>query len=182
MNYITTNIYIYIMTRFLILIIIVVLLTWLIFRSTTYERFTSEESNEAIANLASLYNDKHLTVNKIQLGGKWLLSGTGNDDWLRFKDPNTEKYHGGIAVGKLYVDNAGGELNAKLNSLASGLQNSINNVNNRVNEARAYADQQIQNSRINCDWSGWRLSHGVHSNDDYRLYCNNGKVTDIRKK
>lgn len=47
----------------------------------------------------------HVTQ-KLQLGGKWLLSGIGdadhNDEWLRLFDPGNTGYFGGFAAGKLW--------------------------------------------------------------------------------
>ena len=49
----------------------------------------------------------NLKANKVQLGDKFLLSGVGdahaNDDWLRMFDKDNKGYHGGIAMGKLWV-------------------------------------------------------------------------------
>jgi hypothetical protein len=48
-----------------------------------------------------------LKASKLQLGDKFLLSGTGdahgNDDWLRMFDKDNKGYKGGIAMGKLWV-------------------------------------------------------------------------------
>ena len=88
-------------------------------------------SDEAIQNLASLYNTDQLTIGKInatgkveseqiqskfiktdrlQLGDKWILTGSGkdaagvDDTWLRFMNPGQTKEPagGGIAVGTIY--------------------------------------------------------------------------------
>jgi hypothetical protein len=47
-----------------------------------------------------------LETQKLQLGGKWMLSGVGdahgNDEWLRLFDFKGSGYHGGFAAGKLW--------------------------------------------------------------------------------
>ena len=46
-------------------------------------------------------------TDKLRLGDKWLLSGTGdaqgNDDWLRLLALNNSSYYGGFAAGRLYT-------------------------------------------------------------------------------
>lgn len=95
-------------------IIIVIFLIILFIKLLNYnnkEKFSEHltlQSDEAIQNLASLYNNNKITVDRLQLGDKWLLSGVGdgyaNDDWLRFlKTDGSSGYYGGIATGKLWV-------------------------------------------------------------------------------
>ncbi|QKF94364.1 hypothetical protein QKU48_gp0906 [Fadolivirus algeromassiliense] len=140
------------------------------------ESFTSDE---AVKNVASLYNQNQLTVsnltttgdatipnakiNKLTLGTKWLLSGVGdnaaNDDWLRLTNTLGQPYAGGFAAGRLY--------DARVGDLADV-----------VNNLRA----EINNSRPNCNWSGWNVVCGGCTNerDDYAMYCENGKLTTIK--
>jgi hypothetical protein len=48
-----------------------------------------------------------LTVGRLLLGQKWVLSGTGdahaNDDWLRLFHVSGSGYYGGLAAAKLYT-------------------------------------------------------------------------------
>jgi hypothetical protein len=141
------------MKKLLVVIIITVLIGLLLFRPLKTNEGLAVEgltSDEAIKNIASIYNtDKMAVTNlnvtgeevansiktgKLQLGNKWVLTGSGkdtagvDDDWLRFNDASG-KYYGGIAVGKLYDVSAGGQLS----SVISGLQGSINGVQGNVN-------------------------------------------------
>jgi uncharacterized protein (UPF0333 family) len=56
---------------------------------------------------AWLREDGYSKVNKLQLGNKWLLSGTGdgidNDSWLRLMNKTGSDYYGGFAAGEVWT-------------------------------------------------------------------------------
>ncbi len=176
-------------TIFIIVIIFVVILAikWLSMQKLEHLTPTSDE---AIQNVASLYNKDQLTITnltatgntslnnttiknadtiktgKLFLGDKWLFSGVGdagsNDDWLRLlKTDGTNAYYGGLAAGRLYDARIG-----DLSTAVTNLQNQINNLNGAL---------------PTCNWAGWNVVCGNCSDnhDDYAMYCNNGKITAI---
>jgi len=141
------------MKKLILIIIITILVGLLLFRPLRTNEGLAVEgltSDEAIKNIASIYNtDKMVVTNlnvtgeevansiktgKLQLGNKWFLTGSGkdtqgyDDEWLRFVDAKGG-YYGGIAVGKVFDASAGGQLS----SVVSGLQGSINGVQGNVN-------------------------------------------------
>ena len=74
-----------------------------------------------------------LTVRKLQLGNKWLLSGDrdwfADDDWLRLANTQVGSYWGGFAAGKLY--SVGGTVHGsdyRLKTGISSLEGMINKV------------------------------------------------------
>jgi hypothetical protein len=62
------------------------------------------ETNEAIQNLANMYNSGNVKTNKLTLGTKWTLQGGENDDWLKLTDVNGTSLYGGVMTKKLQVD------------------------------------------------------------------------------
>lgn len=120
-------------------------------------------NDEAVKNLASLYNTGNLTATnltatgnlkspKIQLGDKWVLSGVAgtdgnNDTWLRLLDPNGQ-YAGGLAVGQLWLRPAfNPDVAAALNNLNTRVttaQNGVNNAQAGVNNAQVKGQQDIK--------------------------------------
>ena len=121
------------LTLFVIISIFVIICLskiYIVYCKNNLEHLTAN-SDEAIQNLASLYNTDQLTIGKInatgkveseqiqskfiktdrlQLGDKWILTGSGkdaagvDDTWLRFMNPGQTKEPagGGIAVGTIY--------------------------------------------------------------------------------
>lgn len=137
----------------ILVIIITIIVGLLLFRPLRTNEGLAVEgltSDEAIKNIASVYNtDKMAVTNlnvtgeevansiktgKLQLGNKWTLIGSGkdtsgiDDEWLRFNDA-AGKVYGGIAVGKLWDVSSGGQIS----TIISGLQGSINGVQGNVN-------------------------------------------------
>ena len=158
---------------------------------TKLEHLTPQ-SDEAIQNLASLYNKDELTIgklnvtgdanitgnvptinsniiktNKLNLGDKWLFSGDGdafaNDDWLRlFKTDGSKTYHGGLAAGRLWTEN--GTINGR-------------NLFTEIDALKTH----VENVRPTCNWDGWRQFCGGCSDrrDDYNVHCEGGKLTHM---
>jgi hypothetical protein len=101
---------------------------------------------EAIQNLSSMYNDQHLKTSKLQLGGKWLLSGVGdgeaNDDWLRLKGLDGKTYNGGFAAGKFWApEYLGGSLTidntkVKQNLSVGGNLDVTGNINTNMKDCK----------------------------------------------
>jgi len=138
---------IYIIIAIFLIIFFVKFLT--ISKDNKLEHLTTQ-SDEAIQNLASLYNKDKLTIgsmdvtgstttatlktNKLQLGDKWSFSAVGdayaNDEWLRlFKTDGSGAYYGGLAAGKLWAST-----DASGNPTFSGdVGGALNNLNNRIN-------------------------------------------------
>jgi len=131
------------MDRNCIYIIIFVLLILFIFiKISNRRKFEHLTNDEAVKNVASLYNTGQLTATnltatgstttpKLQLGNKWVLSGVAgtdgnNDGWLRLLGTNGQ-YYGGLAAGQLWV---GGAYN-------SDVAGALNDLNNRLNAANA---------------------------------------------
>jgi hypothetical protein len=131
------------MDRNCIYIIIFVLLILFIFiKISNRRKFEHLTNDEAVKNVASLYNTDQLTATnliatgstttpKLQLGNKWVLSGVAgtdgnNDGWLRLLGANGQ-YYGGLAAGQLWV---GGAYN-------SDVAGALNDLNNRLNAANA---------------------------------------------
>ena len=134
----------------IIIVLIVVIIIILIYSyPKSQENFTNDE---AIQNVASLYNSGMATVTnlnatgsittpKIQLGNKWVLSGAtdtsgNNDSWLRLLGPNGQ-YYGGLAAGQLYVAGA----------YQPDVGAALNDLNNRLNAANT-AITNLQNNYV----------------------------------
>ncbi len=135
-------------TKTIIIIIVVLIVILLLFKKQgLYENFTNDE---AIQNVASLYNSGMATVTnltatnsivtpKLQLGNKWVLSGAAdtsgnNDEWLRLLAANGQ-YYGGIAMSKLWVGNAyNNDVGAALNDLNARLNAANANIERLKNE------------------------------------------------
>ena len=80
-------------------------------------------------------HDDTFTANKVQLGGKWLMSGVGdghgNDDWLRLMNTAGNNYHGGFAAGKLWTREgrlAGSDQNMKENITKLNKEQTLNKI------------------------------------------------------
>ncbi len=136
----------------IIIIVILFIILFLFNKQKQRENFTNDE---AIQNVASLYNSGLATVTnltatnsivtnsiatpKIQLGNKWVLSGAvdasgNNDDWLRLLGANGQ-YYGGIAMSKLWVGNAyNNDVGAALNDLNARLNAANANIERLKNE------------------------------------------------
>lgn len=139
---------------FRIILIIFIICFVIIFKynNTQIEHLTNDE---AVKNIASLYNTQALTATnltatnstttpKIQLGNKWVLSGVAdtsgtNDEWLRLLN-SSGQYYGGLAANKLWVANSynsdvGGaltDLNTRINALNTKVDAAIANLNATV--------------------------------------------------
>jgi PAN domain len=94
----------------MLLYVVLIIVLFLILCNKKQENNGNIPNNEAVQNLASMYNSGKVKTNKIQLGDKWILSGVGDnfsdDNWLRLmssQDPT--KYKGGIAADELYINN-----------------------------------------------------------------------------
>ena len=80
-------------------------------------------------------HDDTFTANKVQLGGKWLMSGVGdghgNDDWLRLMNVAGNNYHGGFAAGKLWTQEgrlAGSDKDMKENITKLNKEQTLNKI------------------------------------------------------
>ena len=137
--------------KLLLVIIITVLICFILFKNKNIEGLTNDE---ALKNIASLYNTQEMQVSninvtnnatakdvivsdkvktgKLQLGDKFLLSGVGdaqtNDTWLRLLGPTGNSYSGGLAAGKLYDESLGNTVKGYIDARADGLQGVFNNI------------------------------------------------------
>jgi hypothetical protein len=152
------------MKQLLVVIIITVIIGLLLFRPLRTNEGLAVEgltSDEAIKNIASVYNTDKMTLTnlnitgeevansiktgKLQLGTKWFLTGSGkdtagaDDDWLRFVD-SKGGYYGGVAVGKVYDVSAGGQLS----TVIANLQNRIDSLQAQVNQRMVINGQYTQ--------------------------------------
>jgi hypothetical protein len=115
--------------------------------------------NEAIQNLASMYNNEKLVTSKLQLGTKWLLSGIGdvhgNDEWLRFFGKDGNGFYGGIATGKIWLPDP------KTLTFGTGttLQNLVDDIEdlkkNVVRKDKKYGIQSARSGYLS-DRGDWR--------------------------
>jgi hypothetical protein len=144
-----------------IYIAVIVLLIFILLKCNNKEHAenTVTAPNEAIQNLASMYNNEKLVTSKLQLGTKWLLSGVGdvhgNDEWLRFFGKDGNEYYGGIATGKIWLPDP------KTLTFGSGinLQNLIDDIEdlkkNAVRQDKKYGILSARGGYLS-DQGGWK--------------------------
>ena len=139
------------------LLVIIILLISLIVTLPTYD--TSKEgfnSDEAVQNISSLYNQSNFTVTKIttpKLVGQPDITFTGNV----------------IIPGKI--------TSPSLDAINTNLTNQINAVNAKIDS--------LKNSSSNiakCNWTGAKVVCGDCGNeeDDIWINCQNGQVTGFK--
>jgi len=178
------------------IVIVVVLFLFIFIKISNRSRFEHLTNDEAVKNIASLYNTGQLTATnltatgltttpKLQLGNKWVLSGVAgtdglNDSWLRLLGPDG-KYYGGLAADKLWVSGA-------YNSDVATALNDLNNRVNATNAANANLTTQLNNTNANiasfgnCNWDGDRSIYGGNGGceDDFTFTCTNKKLVKVR--
>ncbi|MFW9949794.1 MAG: hypothetical protein ACFFKA_06680 [Candidatus Thorarchaeota archaeon] len=143
------------MYKLAIIIILSIAIAYFLFRNNSINEGMNGNqgvsSNEAIQNLASLYNEDKMKVsnldvtdttktNTLQLGDKWKVTAGKDawgydDDWIRFyKADGSAAYFGGIATGRLFDASSGGQISTLLGQMRdrteavnTGIQNRINN-------------------------------------------------------
>lgn len=169
-----------------VIIILFIMLSIMIIKSYSATYFEHMTTDEAIKNVASLYNtSKLITTNmtstdtvdtqKIKLGTKWLLSGNGdahgNDDWLRIMGQNGQ-YYGGVAAGKLWVSNA---YNQDVGSALNDLNSKSNDLTDKVNNAQVKGQQDIKRFPGKRATDGWDIMSDfqVSGFDDCINRCKN---------
>jgi hypothetical protein len=124
----------------------------------------TQKSDEAIQNIASLYNKDQLTIGSLNVTGEanagTLTAGSVTDNSM------------GSTI-KTYVDE---KVKEAVNQLNTNLDTQVNNLNNNLNN-------QIGTYRTPvCNWEGWREFCGNCSNekDDFNLYCTGGRLTQFK--
>lgn len=120
------------------------------------EHYTADE---AIKNVASLYNQGNLTTTQLTTQN---VIGPNNN----------LKLSGNVTMTGSAVVTGG---------IASPTINDLNNKINQINGKLTDLGNQIntKNPIMKCNWNGWNVVCGSCSDehDDYAIYCDGGKVT-----
>jgi hypothetical protein len=152
------------------------------------------ESDEAIQNLASLYNVDQLTIGKINSTGNMIAAGTVESEQLQTKNVNTNTVQtntinaGKLQLGNKWIFSGVGDASANdtwLRLLQPGTATYYGGLAtgqlydaSMGNTVKAYIDSQIQANRPSCNWNGWDVVCGgcTDNRDDYQMLCQNGKL------
>ncbi|ARF10074.1 hypothetical protein Indivirus_12_2 [Indivirus ILV1] len=179
---------IYLIAVVFVIIIVIKLLTM---SKAKLEHLTST-SDEAIQNIASLYNKDQMTIGNLTATGTTTLNNAklnnvtasnGNIDtiktgklllgnkWILTLDgKDTQGYDDHWLR---FLDTNGG--------YPGGIAAGTFYDASMASTIKAYIDTQIQNNRPNCNWEGWNVVCGGCSDqhDDYAMYCSGGKIANI---
>jgi len=147
--------------------------------------------DEAIANLASIYNENDMTTTNL-ITSKDATVGNNlsvnNDIFLgdgkTFRGKGRMHVHGpellyllnknGVVIGKEWKGN--GNLSVQGNITGP----TISAINKRISDVRNELLRNIQGKRPGCNWNGCRGIWGDHGKeDDYNMCCSGGKITGI---
>lgn len=154
--------------RLILVIIITVFIGFLLFRPMRSEGMAIEglTSDEAIKNVASVYNTDKMSVTNLNVTGEEVVNSL-----IATK----------ASIPTLTSTNATITNLTSTNANLSGQMNAGALADSSMGNVKQYIDNAIQNSRINCNWNGWDVVCGGCSDakDDYGLYCSNGKITHI---
>jgi len=149
-------------------------------RKDKLEHLTTQ-SDEAIQNIASLYNKDKLTVSRLALGDKWVLTGTGrdtagtDDEWLRVLDKNGA-YYGGIAASKFFDLGMGttiqNYIDTKIATTNANVAAQVATIN--ANVAAINANVAAHSAKLG--WLSDNMANYVRYNDDTirLMYTSNG--------
>lgn len=140
---------------FVIITILIIMVLTLPQYNTSREDFSSDE---AIANIASLYNQSNLTVSRITTPN---IIGQPN-----------------LAIGG-NVSIPGKITSPSLDSINTNLTNQLNQINQLSTKINGMQDNI--NNIAKCNWNGERPIYGGQGcEDDVWINCQNGKVINFR--
>jgi hypothetical protein len=167
-------------------IIIIILLIILLHIKYTKSEHLTNNSDEAIQNLASMYNSGNVITNKLNLGTKWSLSGVGDgvdgkdnkDDWLRLTDKDGKTLYGGAMMDKISVNKDAeikGNLNIGKNLMTPTIQSNADKITigkaNKSNDVFIPRKWYTINANFpNGDIHDWPISK--INLDDAKIYTN----------